>query len=191
MSRDDLHKMKGLDLYLSSLNEDDYNAVAKKLRPLPARLPLISWDLYSQAYKKQISNLEKNNDRAALNTLKEKHLWNVDFDSIDWKNLHYEAVVVTDADIKIIHASPGFVSMTGYAVKEALGKSPKFLQGKNTSAQTRENIKQALANGEPITASLMNYRKNGEEYLCEVNILPLYNNKNRITHFIAFEREAA
>lgn len=191
MSRDNLHKMKSLDLYLSGLSDDEYNSISGKLQPSPTPTPLISWDIHAQALDKKLLGLEKDNDREALNRLKAKHSWTYDFNAIDWENTAYESIVVTNAHVEILHASPGFVSMTGYSVKEALGRSPKFLQGTNTAPETTASIRKAITAATPICAQLINYRKNGEEYMCEVNIIPLFNDKKKLTHFIAFEKEVA
>jgi PAS domain S-box-containing protein len=191
MSRDNLHKMKSLDLYLPGLNDDEYSAIAGKLNPSATHLPLISWDIYAQGYQKNLIDFEKDNDRKVLNLLKAKYSWVHDFDAINWENTIYETIVVTNIDIKILHTSPGFVSMTGYSVKEAIGRSPKFLQGANTAAETTAAIRAAITAGKSICAQLINYRKNGEEYTCQVNIIPLFNDENILTHFIAFEQEVA
>ncbi|KOS08401.1 hypothetical protein AM493_17195 [Flavobacterium akiainvivens] len=183
--------MKSLDLYLSSLSKDERDAIADKLQPSPTRPPLASWDIYSQAYQRKLDELERAKDLTLLNQLKAKYAWVYDFDALDWDNATYEAIVVTDANAIILHATPGFVAMTGYAVKKALGKSPNFLQGPNTLPEPKQKIRQAIDKGEPVVAQLVNYRKNGEQYMCEVNIIPLYNSQDKLTHFIAFEREVA
>ncbi len=192
MSKYDLHKMMGLDLYLSSFNTEEYEKVIGNLNPsLKARTPLISWDFYVQAYHKKLEKFGKVNDRVILNRLKTKYSWTYNFDVIDWKNANYQTIVITDTNTKIIHVSSGFVSMTGYKMEEAIGRSPKFLQGANTSPKTRAVIRHAIAKGKPIITSLTNYRKNGEEYICEVDIRPLFNINKEMTHFIALEREVA
>ncbi|SFU45642.1 PAS domain S-box-containing protein [Pustulibacterium marinum] len=81
----------------------------------------------------------------------------------------------------------GFTDMIGYSKSEALHRTPKFLQGADTSAQTKKRIKDNLAQNKPCKEVLINYRKDQTPYHCEVHIIPLYNQQT--THFIAFERE--
>ena len=53
-------------------------------------------------------------------------------------NQSLEAVVITDASSspKIVYVNQTFCTMTGYALHELIGRSPKILQG----AQTDQNV---------------------------------------------------
>ena len=44
---------------------------------------------------------------------------------------------------------------------------------------------------ESFTETVVNYRKNGETYLCQIKVVPLYNEVNELTHYLAFEKELA
>jgi hypothetical protein len=57
--------------------------------------------------------------------------------------------------------------------------------------EERSLFHEGLSANKPFSASITNYRKNGEAYLCKVKIVPLYNKANQLTHYIAFEREVA
>ncbi len=186
MAKYDIAKIQCLDFILLSRNTLAQNIT----KPLITRcLPLVSADFYHQAFRNRLSDIETTKDSQQLLILKQTHSWKFDVDYIH--HLKYEAIVVTDASKKIIWANDGFKAMTGYTVKHAIGKTAAFLQGAATSQESRNTIKQGLATGRAFTTSLINYRKNGGQYACEVTIHPLYNTKNILTHFIAFEREAA
>jgi PAS domain S-box-containing protein len=154
----------------------------KKKQP-PKMFPLLCWDIAAQGMQKLYTNQEVR----MLTTLAAKLDWKIDIPQLMQKP--HEAIVVTDLQQRIYWASPGFLSMTGYTPTFARNKRPAFLQGRNTSTATRAVIRQAIAGRQPIRAALMNYRKDGTEYLCEVDIQPISNSKNIVTHFIAFERE--
>jgi PAS domain S-box-containing protein len=79
--------------------------------------------------------------------------------------------------------------MTGYKMHEAVGRKPNFLQGKNTDEATRMRFRESLMMGKEFSLNITNYRKNGEEYLCKVQIFPLRNTQNQIIHFLALEQE--
>ena len=98
-------------------------------------------------------------------------------------------LVLTDTAKTILWASNSFLNMTGYSPTEALGKKPGMLQGPDTDPATVLCVRRALAMAEPISANLVNYRKNGEAYVCQVHIEPLYDNRQKLTHFIAVESE--
>lgn len=192
MAKDDLHNMMGLDLYLSSLSDEEYSRIISQLKKdNRTNTPLVSWDIIALAHERQLELAARLKDLTAVKRMKRRFSWKLQTESLNLMNTEYEAVVVTDATQNIVWASPGFKGMTGYSVKHAVGQSPKFLQGENTSAETRAVIRKALKQGEPVKAALTNYRKNGEAYLCEVSIRPLFNKDNTLTHFIALEKEVA
>lgn len=183
--KDDLNTMMCLDIYLSSLNNEEYDNVIHKIKPRKL-LPLVSWDISVPHYSD--INSVKSDDSIKLNQLSIRHLWKVDVESL--LKLDYQAVVVTNINREICWVNKGFAAMTGYSVNYATGRNPNFLQGKNTSAETRKKIRVHLKARKPFSGTIINYRKNKEEYLCEVKIIPIINIHDEVTHFIALEREA-
>ncbi|UNY98829.1 PAS domain-containing protein [Zhouia spongiae] len=150
--------------------------------------PLVCWDIYGSFLQEQATHTGKKSDLELLAELKQKHHWDIDFHAL-LKNSFYDALVLTNLNQEIIWASKGFKKMTGYSIKSIVGKKPKFLQGKETSPDTLSFIRQNIQQGNAFSTQLINYRKNGETYLCEINIAPIKNKQNQITHFIALENE--
>lgn len=151
--------------------------------------PLLSWDIAQFGYRKLMEQGLREQDHSNIRKLAMKHNWKNDIDKI-LKN-PFEALVLTDSDQVITWVNPGFQAMTGYDSKFALGKTPKFLQGKATSLKSRQHIRERLSLEEPVSETLVNYRKNGNEYTCSVKIIPLFNKQNILTHYLALEREVA
>ena len=79
--------------------------------------------------------------------------------------------------------------MTGFTKKFAVGKKPSFLQGEKTSVAVKTQLKNELAFNHTFTGSIVNYRKNGELYLCYITILPVYNLDEKLKYFLAFEKD--
>ncbi|MBC7408144.1 MAG: PAS domain-containing protein [Arcicella sp.] len=98
-------------------------------------------------------------------------------------------IVVTCEKQKIEWVNKGFTRMTGYSSNEAIGQFPKFLQGSETTLEAKIAIRSKLSVEEKYTGKIINYRRNGERYLCKVIILPIYDNNDSLVNFIAFERE--
>jgi PAS domain S-box-containing protein len=101
------------------------------------------------------------------------------------------ALVVTCEKEKIQWVSKGFTRMTGYEADEVKGKFPKFLQGAETSQETRKIIRNNISIRTEFSGNVVNYRKNGEKYICKVDIFPIFDNDNTLVNFVAFEREVA
>ena len=100
-------------------------------------------------------------------------------------------VVVTDADLNIVHASNSIFDMNGYRPSEIIGKKPKMFQGEKTCKKTSSEIREAINKQESFEATVLNYRKDGTTYNCWIKGIPIRNTKGDVVNFIAFEREVA
>lgn len=98
-------------------------------------------------------------------------------------------VVVTETDQTILYVSSNFEEMTGYPPAEVIGRKPNLLQGPETEVSARQQIRKAVNTAEKVEVQLTNYRKNGEPYLCSVNIIPVFNANHQLVNFLALEKE--
>ena len=101
----------------------------------------------------------------------------------------YDALVVTNKKQKIVWVSSGFINMTGYSKTFAIGKRPSFLQGEKTSLSVKKQIDYSLKSNNTFDGSVINYKKNGSLYNCQIVISPLYNSKQEVKYYLAFEKE--
>lgn len=97
------------------------------------------------------------------------------------------AVILTDAERKIIWVNEDFTHITGYTLNEVLGKNPSLLQGPESKQEAILRIREGLNELMSVKEEVTNYRKNGEAYLCKLVIHPILNAKHELTNFIAFE----
>jgi PAS domain S-box-containing protein len=79
--------------------------------------------------------------------------------------------------------------MTGYDVREVIGRSPRLLQGPKTEAEVLDRMRTALAAGEPFQGEAVNYRKDGSTYVVEWLITPMRDPDGRITRWISAQRD--
>lgn len=107
------------------------------------------------------------------------------------KNKDYEAIILTDVHSNIEWVNKGFTKMTGYAANYSKGKRPSFLQGDKTCKGVINKINKNLKSADCIKQTVINYKKNGDIYNCNIEIFPLKNNRNIVTHFLALEKEIA
>lgn len=97
-------------------------------------------------------------------------------------------VIITDAKGLIEYVNPGFEKLTGYTLDEVTGRKPgDFLQGPETSAETREKIRQQLHLGEPFYDEILNYTKSGEPYWVSLSINPVHDKAGEITRYISVQ----
>ncbi len=106
-----------------------------------------------------------------------------------------DAVVITQAEPiglpgpRIIYANPAFTRMTGYTSAEVVGKSPRILQGPETSAYSRARIREALTAWRPIVIEMFNYRRDGQPFWVELSITPVADETGYFTHWISVQRD--
>ncbi len=180
-----LNEMIGLDVYFSSLSKEEQKKIQIEMEsPKLRMLPLNCWDV---SFGLKSENDPTEDELAGLLEFSGEYRWKIDLKRLLF--IPHQAVVLTDRNKIIRWASDGFEEMTGHSVDHAIGRSPEFLQGKNTCPESRKRIRAQLNNGEPFTEKIINYRKNGDEYLCKVSIFPMHNDKDEITHFLALESE--
>lgn len=99
------------------------------------------------------------------------------------------AVVLTDAEGKILYANPAFEHMCGYHPHEYTGRKPSFLQGKKTNTITAQQMGRKIAAGEKSTTRLLNYHKDGHTYFVDIFCFPIKNKAGEIEYFMSIERE--
>ena len=100
-----------------------------------------------------------------------------------------KAQPIDDTGPEIVYVNAAFTRLTGFTPEEALGKTPRMLQGPKTDPETRQRIRDALTHGQPVRVEILNYSKTGGEYWLDLNIVPLRDAAGRITHFAAIERD--
>ncbi|MAU71226.1 MAG: histidine kinase [Pseudozobellia sp.] len=150
--------------------------------------PLSSWDIsgmYFQTYKEHLKDL------ASIGQIGNKNRWQSVLTGDDWPLIKKLVVVITDPHLKIEFASNNIKQMTGYDPIEVVGKSPKLFQGKDTCKLTRERIAEAIENQQPFEETIINYKKNGSPYSCQIKGKPIFNMKGDLVNFIAFEKAVA
>ncbi len=116
---------------------------------------------------------------------------------IDFKQIVENAndvILVTDSLIerpgpRITYVNQAFERLTGYTSDEVIGKTPRILQGPDTSSKSTSAIKQALISVNPIKISIQNYTKDNRPYWAELSIIPLYDKSGDVEHFAAIQRE--
>ena len=101
-------------------------------------------------------------------------------------------IVISDArrfDQPIVFANPAFLALTGYQEAEVVGRNCRFLQGPETSPDTVEEIRRALAAGQPAAVEIVNYRKDGGRFWNALHISPVRNASGEIAYFLGAQRD--
>lgn len=90
---------------------------------------------------------------------------------------------------RIVFVNDAFERQTGFRRDEVLGKTPRLLQGPLTQRAELDRIRLALSSAQPVRAELINYKKNGEVFWIELDIVPVDYFSRGLTHWVAVARD--
>src|SRR6266487_1590567 len=96
-------------------------------------------------------------------------------------------IFITDpkqAGSPIIFANSAFERLTGYAVKDILGYTYRFLQGPDTDPKAFVEIRRALRENRECRVVMKNYGQDGSARWNDVMIAPIHSPMGEVTHFV-------
>lgn len=106
-----------------------------------------------------------------------------------------DLVVITEAEPldepgpRILFVNEAFERRTGWRRDEVIGRSPRFLQGRNTDPRTVREIGEALRRWQPVHCEIINYTRDGEEFWLEMDIVPIADDTGWYTHWVSVEHD--
>lgn len=98
-------------------------------------------------------------------------------------------VDASDPDLPIIDANPAFEQLTGYSRDEAIGRNSRILQGPDTSTAAIDAMREGIRNGQEVSVTILNYRKDGSAFWNDLHISPAYDEDHVLTHFVGVQSD--
>jgi PAS domain S-box-containing protein len=108
-----------------------------------------------------------------------------------------DSVLITEAEPfdepgnKIVYVNDAFTKMTMYSSEEVINKTPRILQGPKSDKLELQRIGESIRKWQTVEATIINYKKNGEEFWNNFTLTPVANEKGWYTHWIAIERDVS
>lgn len=90
---------------------------------------------------------------------------------------------------KIAYVNDAFTQMTGYVDTEAVGKSFRILCGPTTDTRSLEHVRKAVEEWQRTSVELMLHRKDGSIFWADVSVVPIVDEGNARTYWVASFRE--
>lgn len=86
-------------------------------------------------------------------------------------------------DNPIVFVNDAFVELTGYAEDEIIGRNCRFLQGAGTSEESVQAVRSIIERCAVETVEIVNYRRDGSEFLNALQLGPIYDDSGRLVFF--------
>lgn len=107
-----------------------------------------------------------------------------------------DILIVTEADPidapdgpRIVFVNDAFTRVTGWSPEDALGRTPRFLQGEGTDPAARARIRAALAARRPVREEVLNRTRDGAPIWLEIDISPVADDTGAVSHFVSVQRD--
>lgn len=100
-------------------------------------------------------------------------------------------VVITNTQGLIEWVNPAFTKTTGYAKDEAIGHNPRFLNSGQQPAEYYVKMWQQLSAGKSWNGEFINRHKDGRLFTEDVNITPVHDEDEEITHYVAIKQDVS
>lgn len=105
----------------------------------------------------------------------------------------FNGVVITKPSpgYPIVYVNDAFCEMTGYGPHEIMGKSPAMLQGADTDQEVLGRLSRDIRNGDLFHGRAVNYRKDGSQFIMEWKIIPIKDDQDKISHYLAIQKDVS
>ncbi len=100
-----------------------------------------------------------------------------------------DAIVTTDLDYKIVYVNKATEVLYGYSSKELVGQYPVIFNAEPDSEELNRKIIDLITSGKVWKGSLMNRRKDGSLFVCELEAYPVYNKDGSICYYSSIQRD--
>ncbi|MBU3697343.1 EAL domain-containing protein [Dechloromonas sp.] len=96
-----------------------------------------------------------------------------------------DAMMVTDADEKIVRINRAFTEQTGYSAEEAIGQTPALLRSETSSEAVFKSMYDGLREQGRWRGELINRRKNGEAFPVWLTISSIRDARGMVANYVA------
>jgi PAS domain S-box-containing protein len=97
------------------------------------------------------------------------------------------SIVITNINGDIEYVNPKFEEITGYTIKEAIGKNPRILKTNHFPTKYYQKLWSDISTGKTWRGEFYNKRKDGSHFWEESIISPVFDETNKIINYIAIK----
>lgn len=104
-----------------------------------------------------------------------------------------DTVLITEQRIgkpaRIVFVNQAFSRLTGYSSQEVIGRHPSLLEGPLTQKVTLDRIARAMDRWEAVRSELIHYKKNGDIFWVELEVVPIDESPRGVCHWVTVGRD--
>jgi aerotaxis receptor len=103
------------------------------------------------------------------------------------------SAIISQTDLKgiITYANRAFSEVSGYSVEELIGKPHNIIRHPDMPKVVFEKMWSTIQGGQAWNGLVKNLRKDGRYYWVDTEVLPIKDNDEKITGYIATRRSAS
>jgi PAS domain S-box-containing protein len=103
-------------------------------------------------------------------------------------NEQEKAVVISNPEGIVEYVNEAFLGIVGYRHRDVVGRPLCFMRGELTTPESLTFMQEKMDAHLDFEVENINYRKNGEAYVCRSTMIPVFSN-NVLTHYIAYKED--
>lgn len=98
-------------------------------------------------------------------------------------------IILTDSKGKIEYVNPKFSEVTGYSLKEIIGKNPRILKSGMTTQEVYEELWRSINSGLVWRGIFHNKKKDGSTYWADTTIAPIVGSDGEIINILGMQED--
>jgi nitrogen fixation negative regulator NifL len=99
------------------------------------------------------------------------------------------AISITDPSARILYVNAAFEQLTGYKREEVIGRNESMLSSKSTPLSVYEELWETIQDHRVWQGTLVNKRKDKQEYLAELVVSPVLNAEGQTAYYLGMHRD--
>ncbi len=98
-------------------------------------------------------------------------------------------IIITDPEGRIEYVNPVFEETTGYSKEEAVGQTPSIISSGETPQSQYEELWRTISAGKTWQGVFKNRKRCGQYYWVNGIVVPIKDDRERITHFLSIQED--
>ncbi|MGD8910891.1 MAG: nitrogen fixation negative regulator NifL, partial [Chromatiales bacterium] len=99
------------------------------------------------------------------------------------------AISITDPTARILYVNRAFETLTGYGRDQVVGRNESVLSSKSTPLEVYQDLWETIQDRRVWQGTLVNHRKDKQEYLAELVIAPVLNEQKQVAYYLGMHRD--